>query len=126
MKLDLDSFKGRATGILGVGAALTVVNELFTQHGQPMLGYMAAFFVAGLMFVALVYGEYRSQRWFKIYLVCISAMFLILVGFGVDQVTDWAPNGSWGWRGAGLSVAVLMAGLAELFKRAFGRAREKD
>jgi peptidoglycan/LPS O-acetylase OafA/YrhL len=126
VRVDLESFKGRATGILGVGAALTAVNELFSQHGQPMLGYMTAFFVAGLIFVALVYGKDRSQRWFKIYLVCISAMFLILVGFGADQVTDWSPNGSWGWRGAGLSVAVSMAGLAALFKRASGRTRETD
>jgi hypothetical protein len=126
VNVDLDSFKGRAKVILGGGALVLIVNGLFELYGQATLGFMVTCFGVGLFFVTLLYGGRLSERWFKFYLASVAVTFLILAGLVSGHVTEWTPSGAWGWRGAGTACFAVMAGVAELFRRAFGRSQGED
>jgi hypothetical protein len=45
VRFDPDTFKGRATIILGGGAIAVLINELFERLGQATLGFMIICFL---------------------------------------------------------------------------------
>jgi hypothetical protein len=126
MRFDPDTFKGRATIILGGGAIAILINELFESLGQATLGFMFLCFFVSLAFVVYIYNEHRNQKWFKLYLIFYIFMIFIATFLVIYYKIGWTPTDNWGWRGAGMTAALLMAGVAELFKRGFGPSEPRD